>query len=279
MNGKNISFKSIGKVFKYDFISATKSFVPIFGITLALGLINGLFTIPAMGNHSTNEVFTGFLQGLLLTTYFGLLIAGLIIYLTVTAKRFNKTMLCDEAYLNLTLPVSIAEHQIGRCLSSLVWYFIYCAVVLVSILALSISGILEISISDVIDLFEMIISEAHERGIPVGGFIITTLLSGIISAITIILALFFIKSVSHLVKKHRGLVEAVLVVGLIIASYTIIFSLVDMNVVEYLEDQEWADYMNAMLLYSWKLIGLNIAVSIAYFFGTNYILSNHLNLE
>ncbi len=147
---KRNPFPIIGKVYKYEFKHISKTLVPLFLILLALGLVIGLLQSPMssysktvteneiiiQGTIDENDLFMNNNDGVLLARnnamkafiliilsfIFSLYImAVFIVTMVILSGRFKKSMLGDEAYLNLVLPVTMGEHIWGRFLAAVTW--------------------------------------------------------------------------------------------------------------------------------------------------------------
>ena len=132
-------FPAIGKVFKYEMISTGRIILPVYAVLLALSLIIGLFVMDSSfdfdGNGALGIVKTAIV---VLTTI--LFVVMIVIIFGIVERRFKKSILGDEAYLNLTLPVTITEHLWGRFLADLVWALSYAVVMLLSVMLVIIKG-------------------------------------------------------------------------------------------------------------------------------------------
>lgn len=132
-NEKVSQFKMIKNVFKYEFISTARVFVPVYGALLVISLFAGIFLF-------SEEFFDGFNENktMLLFILFPIFIifvcATAIITLLQLGRRFRKSLLGNEAYLNLTLPISLWAHLVARILSAFVWLLIYSAILSISLL-------------------------------------------------------------------------------------------------------------------------------------------------
>ena len=99
------------KLLKYEFKAAGRTFVPIYGALILVALVNRLFR---MGN-----IDLGFgLTTLILT---GLFIALGVLTLIVTIQRFSKNLLGDEGYLMFTLPVKPSQLISSKLIATVVW--------------------------------------------------------------------------------------------------------------------------------------------------------------
>ena len=119
------------KVFKHDFKTASRYELPVLiGLLLAtvIGCVD-VFILSAVVNGSReNNVFVtmigsivgslGMLLGFIAVAAGGSIMVFMLYY------RFYKSMVTDEAYLTLTLPVSPTKLLLGKLFSALLWMLI-----------------------------------------------------------------------------------------------------------------------------------------------------------
>ena len=89
----------------------------LLGVSLIAGIV--VFrddSLDIFENNSDNLI-----RGIILMVAFVLFIASFVVSIFIIEKRFQKGMLGDEAYLNLSLPVTMGEHVWGRALAAFVW--------------------------------------------------------------------------------------------------------------------------------------------------------------
>lgn len=133
---------AVGKVFKYEIICGARIILPMYIIQLALSLLMGLFVMDSDLNfmsNSSHNIFTvikGIIFALTMIMYFVIFIVTII----QIENRFKKSMLGDEAYMNLTLPVTVGEHLWGRYLANAVWAISYAVVTCISFLLICIKA-------------------------------------------------------------------------------------------------------------------------------------------
>ena len=183
---KRNPFPIIGKVYKYEFKHISKTLVPLFLILLALGLVIGLLQSPMssysktvteneiiiQGTIDENDLFMNNSDGVLLARnnamkafiliilsfIFSLYImAVFIVTMVILSGRFKKSMLGDEAYLNLVLPVTMGEHIWGRFLAAVTW-------VILCFITAGISGMLLMIRNDARKWIPEIIDGVKETG-------------------------------------------------------------------------------------------------------------------
>ncbi|MCR4742431.1 MAG: hypothetical protein K5866_06135 [Treponema sp.] len=327
---KNIRnpFPRIGKIYKYEFLNVAKILLPLYGILLILGLINGLTTdkdkiknlldsenpviqeaepynsepdlplipqddydlqernnsahqisyIPgdtyqiqpaqyfhyeSSGNLSLPKIFTGvlviafsiFIQIIMLVTFI------------IFARRFRKAMFGEEAYLNLSLPITIGEHIWGRFLCYFTWILI-CFVTVMLSGCLSFIKIFHIDL--IRDAFASLNTEIQRNlGNPTGLYIQFILVILTLS-ILILSFIFFINTLASLYKKHGTLLK---IISIVITLS--IFGKVLSMAFTYHD-------MNSLMSFSkslWKAIVIYLGFSTIFMSLTHLILSTKLNLE
>lgn len=281
----------LGKVYKYEFISTARVLLPLYGAMIIAAWVAGLFLKIDIGSFKNiDEAFNimssghykmstnGVLSGILFTLLWGLSVASSIITFVSIIKRFKKSMLGDEAYLNLTLPVTLGEHLWGRFLCAFTWILIF-----------AVTGILTGSGIAVwfIPLISSAIQQAGGWGILMSRFYMETNMSfgafmgmwtvlGISATFALILFCYFVNAVGHLAKKRRALVKiATVIITMIICSR--INSCIMVNVIynNVTGAEVFAQFVKGM----WLTAGLNIVASAIFMAGTHLILQLKLNLE
>ena len=228
--------KNVGKVFKYEFKHASKTLVPMYTILLIMGLLIGVFLSPFSslsssildneaqlnsnglyyeynGNESMYQqqvetqlanTFAKTVAFLIISILFAMYTAAVfIVTIVVVSSRFKTSMLGDEAYLNLVLPVSMGEHIWGRFLSSFVW-------IILCFITNAVSSVLCL-IRSKINLWLPQYLELIEENSP-ADFSITTsfTLSFVISVLfcsSIILLVYFVNSLGNLSPKNKTIIK------------------------------------------------------------------------
>jgi hypothetical protein len=270
----------IGKVFKYEFISTARVFVPVYSVILAIAFIAGIL-------YFSQNFFDDFGGDKVMLFYFVLypvmmifVVASAIITLLQLGRRFKKSMLGNEAYLNLTLPVSLWGHLLARILSAFVWLLIYSIVVGVSTFLLY---------RNVIDklLEDKDFADLAQRFVEFTGHSIVNAcflfgVAGIFTIFFIATFIYMVYAVGHLAKKCRALVQFIVaVVGLSIMNtiqgqFTTNFLLIK---IENFNSDSPAEVWNIISTMCYASIGFDILFSVACAGITLLILRNKLNLE
>ena len=254
-------FPWIGKVFKYEMKHSVRILLPVYIAIIAIALITGLF-IPLNNdgnldfnfsyNIDGNENVMNGLAGFFFLIYWVIIIVAGVVTIGVISKRFKNGLLGDEAYLNLSLPVTIGEHLWGRILMIIVWGVISLAVMLISFIALCIKNLSVIHFEvDWIYIFFGII------------------LFDLSWSLCILLFTYLVNAIGHLSKKHRTMVKLIAII--VIISFT--SRLIGGITFNYLSNSD-----NSGSILYWNAL---FAVIISAIFGTAtyFILKLKLNLE
>jgi len=254
-------FPWIGKVFKYEMKHSSRILLPVYIAIVAIALITGLFIpLESDGNLNFNfsynfdgneNVMTG-LAGFFFFIYWVIIIVAGVVTISVITKRFKNGLLGDEAYLNLSLPVTIGEHLWGRILMILTWAFISLVMMVISFFAFYIKNL----------------SVIHIEADWLYG-IIGAVLFVLSWDLCILLFTYLINAIGHLSKKHRTMVKLIAII--VIISFT--SRLVGGISFNYLSNTDTP----ASMFYWNALFGL--ILSAIYGTATYFILKLKLNLE
>lgn len=199
-------FVNIAKVFKYDFIAAIRVFLPVCGILIIMGLVNGIL----VGRYDTEPGTTGsFMTGLCIFLYFMIWIITSIVTHIGIYLRFRNSMVSSEAYLNMTLPVTMFEHISGRALSGLALCIIFTLSGIASVGLFAIRGYSYIAANwgYIADKFNNVMYELNMNAFQ---FWLEISIVVITSYLFYISVWFIINAIGHLVSKGRTLVKVIL---------------------------------------------------------------------
>jgi len=226
-------FPMIGKVMKYDFKHSARKLLPLYGALLVLGLLTGLFANPpkineadlvaqvnessvdlvySSGNHpvSRREIF--FVLLAVITAIFS--VVCVVMTFSAIERRFRQSMLEDEAYLNLSLPVTMGEHLWGKLIMGFLWFFCCAIVNMISGLFCFIRMGLPDFFKNLVKALPTFNSELAAYNLTVAKCIWLMLLMAATTALFFITLIYVVNSVAHLFKKGKGLVKFVTVVVL-----------------------------------------------------------------
>ena len=254
-------FPWIGKVFKYEMKHSSRILMPVYIAIVAIALITGL-VVPLSSDgdldfnfsfnmNGTENVMNG-IAGFCFLIYWVIIIVAGVVTISVISKRFKNGLLGDEAYLNLSFPVTIGEHLWGRTLMIIAWALISLVMMLISFIVLCIKNL----------------SIIHIEAEWVYG-IVGAILCGLAWDLCIHLFTYLINSIGHLSKKHRTMVKLIAII--VIISFT--SRLIGGITYNFLSGSD----NPASMLYWNALFGL--ICSAIYGTATYFILKLKLNLE
>jgi len=280
----NKSKSSIGKlltVVKYEVLNTARIFVPLYSALVIVSFAGGFLfygknSLPILNGHYTmniNGVETvktingmGFLFGsvfLILTT------VAFALTLFLLISRFSKSMLGDEAYLNMTLPLTLGQQIWGRVICSFLWV-ISCSTIIglaSAFIQFRKKGttLFNINWSDLANRF------TEYYGIHFAWMIVSIMVAAVCMIMTFILFGYFINAVSHLFKKSRGLLKIFM---------SVVIFIIYCNILRIVFSSFNYDSIKCVpMLVTWTLTGVNTVISLFYIFTTQFILATKLNLE
>lgn len=225
-------FPKIGKIIKYEFKHSARKLLPLYGVLLFLGLLTGLsydgkktqeFIEGSTTGGSTyieingEEAAQSIITGLLIATVSILITATVIITIVTIARRFEQSMLGEEAYLNLSLPCTMGEQLWGRFIIDFLW-FLGCAIVLfltflLCFIKLDIPYIIQTietnilpDVKDQLTLYNMTFSK-------IIGY--STLVT-ISFCFWLITTIFTVNAISHLFSQNKGFFKFITFIAIII---------------------------------------------------------------
>ena len=261
-------FPTVGKIFKYEMISTSRIFLPMYVILLSLSLIIGLFVVTKNAEYSSNDFMAALKAIIIITTVIMFLIL-FVITISVIEKRFSKSILGDEGYLNLTLPVTIGEHLWGRYLSNLVWALSYGIIAIISVAICFIKewGRIPSLLSHFNESYIYISDNFH---MTFGTFLFMTFLNAIIFFMLLCVFSYMANSITKLAGKKQKLLS-VLIFIVTFFLYTnianLIFKLSSTNFEFY--------YMTSQV----KIAIYNLVYTVIFSGITRFILTKKINLE
>ena len=116
----------IMKLLKYDIRGIGRKLLPLYGLAIALSLINKInqtFLIQPLleGGMIQSSSFVTTLSGILMGVYVLTIMAVFVITFFMMVARYNRSVFGDEGYLTHTLPISQSQIIISKTLSFLLW--------------------------------------------------------------------------------------------------------------------------------------------------------------
>lgn len=269
-------FPAIGKVIKYEFKHSARKLLPLYGVLLVLGLICGVTSNP-LTIQNNSEIRsrgvsfdvsidnTNLANTISAIGVFVLIITSIIVTVVVLENRYKKSMLGEEAYLNLSLPVTIGEHLWGRIIASVLWDLVCIFVIILSsyfcfMTIIHQNGGLAFYIHNLL----MEVKEHYNYDNNFTWEIFSIILKGILLfcslSLLVVSFIFLVDTTAQLFKKNKGVLEFV---------FSILLIVVTVNVLRIFPRTE---SISAAIIRM-------VSVSVIYFAGIYTIFRTSLNLE
>ena len=263
------------KLLKYETKATARVFLPLF-LALFIFAVITRFTSSAMtsGMWKIPMVISMMLYGFIIAGIFAMVLLTMI-------QRFYKSMLSDEGYLTLTLPVKSWQHILNKLLVTMFWVLIsgLAAFISVLIVAMKTKDIAEI-LKQAGPLFQQL-AQLNAGSYVLGFEVIIGLLISLASGILLVYASI---ALGHLFNRHKLLASfgAFLVLTTLTQIFFTIISLIARSSFSHnmmITLHNFAGKLQeAQLVFLAGIIIMGL-ISGAYFTITNYILSRRLNLE
>ena len=114
----------LGKLIKHEFRATRRVMLPLMALVLLLSVFAGFASRGLEDMSGINDIqFMRTLYFIILFSFFLSLFAVCVVTFVLMIQRFYLSLLHDEGYLSLTLPVSVDEHILSRLIVSVVWFF------------------------------------------------------------------------------------------------------------------------------------------------------------
>ena len=276
-------FPKIGKVIKYDLKHSSKRLIPLYGVLLLLGLLAGLFISPhqreAFFNDSSAVSYVmgsrDFITVSLFIAYAVVSIVAFVMTIVAIARRFTQSMLEEEAYMNLSLPVTMGEHLWGKFITGFIWMFTCCIVTFVSELFCLIRLDLPRILRTVFEELPSLSEELSRYNLSIAKIFWLCVMVSIAVTCFIITLIFVVNSFGLVIKSRRSFWKVLIIVGLFYINGWI-FRLVpniDTGVIS--DFAVGGALFNSLGIFSLILVLL----SAVYFAVTQYMFTKQLNLD
>ncbi len=299
----------LGKLMKYELKATARWFLPLYCGIIIFAVFSKISTtvinLEEIKHLSSDNLFIQMIVNTAMLVsaflYAFIIITTIVMTFVIAIRRFYKNLLSDEGYLMFTLPVSSHKLLLSKFLTTMIWYVCSIVVIMISLFILFISkeffGALLIfpeAISQLLDEFSKVPSLMI--------FSILTLIDTFISFPFLILMIYVSIAIGHTRHNHKVLYSFGTFLGL-----NIIISIIS-NIISFIFFLPYtnlffsfspvSDYtfdntpinrvdnlavidatfnsLNSLLIFS---LIFSVALSVAFYFVTNYILSKKLNLE
>lgn len=271
------------KLLKYEFRSIGRQLIPLYLGILGLAVVNHFFWFSSPSDRGVmNHLMNGVPAMITMMAYVAVCVALAVITILLIIQRFYKGLLTEEGYLMFTLPCKTWQLIASKGITAAVMTTVG---ICVGILSAMLMGMSLSNWGDFFGGFGKIpwgeLFKAHALW-PL--YLVEGLVLIIVALFSSIGHVYASISIGHLFNRHRvawaiGAYIGINIVGSVIL--TTFFNIVNRanwfgigNLFREQVSATWALHF-AMLL----LIVLQMIPAAVYFFGTNWILTNKLNLE
>ena len=150
----------LGKLIKHEFRATRRIMLPLMAVVLLLSVFAGFSSRGLEGMSGVNDVlFLRVLYFIILFSFFLSLFAVCVVSFVLMIQRFYRSLLRDEGYLSMTLPVSVDEHILSRLIVSVVWFIAVALLCMAALLVVMSIGspafVLDGMIRDLPEVFKM----------------------------------------------------------------------------------------------------------------------------
>lgn len=271
-----------GKLCKLELRYMMRNFLPLWGIALALGLVNGLL-LPA-----TDWEDTTLLSGLLLLVLVCVLIAMAVLCIVLIVQRFYNGLLKSEGYLMFTLPVKTGSLILSKGLAALVVMVVSSLVGVLVFLLLMGEVLLGTNITST--FYNLYLASGISAG-AWAAILASALLCLLASAAFGIQMIYLAQAIGHMASNHRVGVSVLAYIGLSMAlsalnnlagSVLSIFNWDDSLLEVVLDALDAETLAEASSLLTGAMLAdaaLQIVGTVIFFLITRYILDTRLNLD
>lgn len=265
----------LGKLFKYEWKTASKMLLLIHGVVILFAILSRVFLEVSGGLESDSLI-----AGLLIFTMV-MAIGSTAIFNTIyIANRFYKNVFTDQGYLTNTLPVTPVQIILSKGFVGILW-------IVIDFLFLCLSMIILFATSGFFSGFSEFMQELG-RALPDASHELSfwlTIILLILTPVTLILQMYFSVAVGNIFSGHKILGA----VGVFVGIYTIrqIITTLGMTLTGYkifteVNDSSITtqarilDTFDSTMILSLVIVLICIA---AFWFGTKYIMTKKLNLQ
>ncbi|HCR43229.1 MAG TPA: hypothetical protein DIV41_01485 [Ruminococcaceae bacterium] len=265
----------LGKLLKYEIKSTARVFLPIYGLIIALALLNKFFIAnnTYVYSNSTNKAMQ-IAATVSMMTYVAFIVALFVVTLVVLIRRFYRNLLGDEGYLSFTLPVSIHSHIDSKLIVTFMWEALSLIVAGFSIFIMTINGNTMQSFSK----FCMGISEVYEKYGPLAHQLTAeAIIFVILSMLACILQIYASIVIGNLSGKHKMLASFGVFIGFGIVQQIILSNVYGGRFGKNIMDGEsFAYFMRTELI---SMIIFSLVFAAVFYFITDWMLRKKLNIE
>ncbi len=271
------------KLLKHEINATRRIFLPLYGALLILTIFTKLVLSLGAPDFFSDNIATPIAIQVILSICFMLYLIAItalsIMTLVMIIQRFYKNLFTDEGYLMFSLPVKTWELVLSKLLVGLMWTLVCTVIIFITFFIFSLGTFSMMELTQTIQTAYT--DFAATFGSSLNLLIFELILSSIVGVISSILMIYVSIAIGQLFSQHRIIASFGAYIGITIAIQIIVsiimsvFMMLNINMVIN-QNQEimqfFHGFLNATTLF-------NVILSIGFYFTTQYIMKNHLNLE
>ena len=273
------------KLLKNEIKATGRIFLPLYGALLILTIVTKLaLAFGAPDFFSDNVATNPFMEvviGISFTLYFIAVVALSVMTLVMIIQRFYKNLFTDEGYLMFSLPVKTWELVLSKLLVGLMWSAVCTLMFVISFFILSLGSFTMMDLTQGIsaaytDYFSTF-------GTSLNVLILEIIIFVVVSTIASILMIYVSIAIGQLFNQHRivasfgAYIVITIAIQIISSIMMAIFAIGNLDTVI-----SQGNDIQAMQMMHWIINGttfLNVILCGGFYFATQYIMKNRLNLE
>ncbi|KNZ43506.1 hypothetical protein [Acetobacterium bakii] len=272
----------LGKLLKYEIKATGRTFLPLYLALIVLTIITKVLLFVAIPDAvMVSESGSNFDLPLVisLSLYGTIIVALFVLTLIVIIQRFYKNLLTDEGYLMFTMPVQTWKLILSKLLTAILWTIVCGFAVAISIFILALGNFSMMELSQ--EIGKMYSEFQNQFGMSLNIIIGEGIMLMIVDIISSILMIYVAIAIGQLFNQHRILasfgayIGITVILQIVMSLLTLLFPVFGMD---YLMSSEMNE-IAVMQIFINSVTVFNIICIAAFYFITNYILKNRLNLE
>ena len=258
----------LGKLLKYEIPALGRKLLPLYLAWLVASVLLGFAVGETVAKPEIFVVISALIYSMVTA-------AVVVMAVILVVQRYRQSILGDEGYFNMVLPVTATEHIANKTISALIW-------VVISIIAAALSGMLIALSSGALslsELFSMDLWAEILKGLDLGGVAISIefLILALLGSAKSILAIYAALTIGHQLSRRVWLASIGAYIGFMICES--IVGWVGMLI----SGQMGVLMSNGPLFASQTFMVIAFATTIllgaAYFFICNYFIGRRLDLD
>ena len=193
----------LGKLLKYEIPSLGRKLVPLYAAWAATAVLIGIMIGPAQDKYPFMIVISALL-------YTGVTTAIFVMAIIMIIQRYRNSLLGDEAYFNMVLPVSASAHIANKLISALLWIILTGIAAVVTTLIIGFFGADSYSIPNAWKYISPYINQDMSM------MIVETVIMAVLGLVKTVLQIYTALTIGYQAKQHVTLASIGAYIGVLI---------------------------------------------------------------